>query len=42
MVFKVDYVREQFPCLSKTVNGVRLHFLTGPAEHRCREELWIR
>ena len=41
MVFKVDYVREH-PCLSKTVNGVPAAFLDGPAEHRCREELWIR
>jgi len=28
--FKVDYVREQFPCLSKTVNGYPAAFLDGP------------
>ncbi len=28
--FHVDYVREQFPCLSKTVNGNPAAFLDGP------------
>ncbi|HWQ78256.1 MAG TPA: cysteine desulfurase-like protein [Anaerovoracaceae bacterium] len=28
--FHVDYVREQFPCLSKTVNGHPAAFLDGP------------
>lgn len=28
--FDVDYVREQFPCLSKTVNGYPAAFLDGP------------
>lgn len=28
--FNIDYVREQFPCLSKTVNGLPAAFLDGP------------
>ena len=28
--FNIDYVREQFPCLSKTVNGNAAAFLDGP------------
>ena len=28
--FNLDYVREQFPCLSKTVNGYPAAFLDGP------------
>lgn len=28
--FKLDYVREQFPCLCKTVNGLPAAFLDGP------------
>ncbi|MBR0598033.1 cysteine desulfurase-like protein [Sinanaerobacter chloroacetimidivorans] len=28
--FHIDYVREQFPCLSKTVNGHPAAFLDGP------------
>ena len=28
--FDVDYVREQFPCLCKTVNGLPAAFLDGP------------
>jgi cysteine desulfurase family protein (TIGR01976 family) len=28
--FNIDYVREQFPCLSKTVNGHPAAFLDGP------------
>ncbi|MEI8216614.1 MAG: cysteine desulfurase-like protein [Eubacteriales bacterium] len=28
--FEIDYVREQFPCLSKTVNGFPAAFLDGP------------
>lgn len=28
--FKLDYVREQFPCLCKTVNGFPAAFLDGP------------
>lgn len=30
MKFKIDYVREQFPALAKTVNGVPAAFLDGP------------
>lgn len=30
MDFKIDYVREQFPALAKTVNGVPAAFLDGP------------
>mgnify|MGYP000885555426 FL=1 len=28
--FNIDYVREQFPCMSKTVNGHSAAFLDGP------------
>jgi len=28
--FNLDYVREQFPCLCKTVNGLPAAFLDGP------------
>ena len=28
--FKVDEIREQFPALSKTVNGIQAAFLDGP------------
>lgn len=28
--FNIDYVREQFPCLCKTVNGLPAAFLDGP------------
>lgn len=30
MGFKIDYVREQFPALAKTVNGLPAAFLDGP------------
>ncbi len=30
MNYKIDYIREQFPALSKTVNGIPAAFLDGP------------
>ncbi len=30
MDYKIDYIREQFPALSKTVNGIPAAFLDGP------------